>query len=1049
MHLYRSDKLEALVATLGEIVAAPLSSPFVPETIVVPSRALGAWLGLRLAELHGVWANPRFVTADAFLDALHGSVLPSGPHGEDALTKDVLGWSIAAALPRLLAHPAFGEVAAYLADDTDTTKRVAFARKLAGVFQAYLLYRPELVAAWERGTGSDEESSECTVAAWQSVLWRALPEGHGHRASRNAALLEALQSGAPGAIAGLPERVSVFVPGSAPAIVLDVLGALAKHIPVHVLVRRGDHPLAESLGTRGRDLAAALLEREGVVEPPLATVPAAPTAHGAATVPTATAKPSIAFHACHAPMRECEVLRDQLLAAMDEDRTLEARDVLVLCPDLETYAPVIDAVFGIPQRDQGYLPYRIVDRSERKNLVVVEGFLALLDLAPSRMAATAVVDLLAREPIREKFALEENEIDIVRRWVTECGIRWGEDEAHRRDVGQPAFRANTWRFGLDRLVLGYAMHGRDGEGHALCEGCLPYDDIEGTTTATLGGLASFSEQLFTVRKQLVGLAPLAAWRDRLKDALRRLFAAPWQTELQHQMIRGALDELARRGEAAGFTDEVPLTVVRDALAADLDDRASALEHSPGGITFASFDSARCVPARVVVMLGMNDGTFPRAPRKDAFDLVASRPPRRGDPSCRDEDRQAFLDALLSARDRLIVTYVGQSIANNGARPPSVVVSELLDFLDSTSATAEQRITSHALHAFSPTYFGERPEDPRFFSHAAALCKGAQSMRAPSTELPPFVRAPLPPVQLEGSRAVNLDALVRFFEHPVRAFMNERLGVFLGRDLTPLEDREPLTFDPLERWKLGTELLDRMRAGEDIHELPPDVLASGALPLGVVGRLAYDELVPDVVAIGSAALPLLDAARPAPREIDIEIGGTRIAGWLRNIGAKAHVGYTFSKLHGKHRIGAWIRHLVMQCAGLERDTWMIGRDTASAVCLAYRRVADPRAVLESLVELYWRGLEAPLLFFADPSLEYADWLPRRGHDYALGKARASFEGEYGISRCPYVKKAFGERDPFGADFEPFGTPRDRKRFPSFTDLALYVGAQLLQHEEKVT
>lgn len=1019
MHVHRSDRVESLVEALARSVAEPLSSPFVAETILVPSRALGVWLSLRLAELHDIWANPRFVTVDTFLDELHESV--SGASGDsERFTHDGLTWSIAGALPGLLANDAFASVRAYLEDDHDTTKRIALARKLATTFHGYLTHRPELLAAWERSAETPNDATE----AWEASLWRALVEKHGtdHGARRNATLLESVRASKP---AGIPERLSVFLPESLTATALDLFLALAKHVDVRLFVRRGTHALADSLGARGRDLAAAIDERPSI------------TSHDEPSTPST---PSIAVHACHGPMRECEVLRDQLLAALDTDRTLEARDILVLCPDLERYAPVIDAVFGTSESTKGFIPYRIVDRSARRGFAVVEGFLALLDVAPSRATATDVVDFLAREPVHSRFGLDENEIDIVRQWVAETGIRWGEDEAHRTEVGQPAYRANTWRFGLDRLVLGYAMGSED---HAMCEGVLPYDDVEGTTSTTLGGFATYCEQLFTVRKMLVGLAPFAAWRDRLVDALPRLFSAPWQTEFQHQMIREALDALVARASEAGFTDEVPLAVVRDALAADLDDRASALENAPGGITFASFTSSRCVPARVLVMLGMNDGAFPRAPRADAFDLVAMRP-RRGDPSTRDADRQAFLDALLCARDRLLVTYIGQSIANNAARPPSVVVSELVDSLGDKGGPVVLR---HALHAFSPDYFGDST-DPRLFSHAAALCDGARSMRAKRVDLPPFVERPFSPPSSE--RAVTLDALARFFEHPMRAFVQTRLGVYLGRDLAPLEDREPLELDALDRWKLGAPLLERARDGEELHGVPPDVLAEGVLPLGVVGTFAYDAVLPDVLAVAGAVKPLLDATPPAPREIDLEIGGTRIIGWLRNAGTKAHVVYTFSQLQGKLQIGTWVRHLAMQCAGLHNETWLVARAKRKATRNRYRVMTanDARDILASLVDLYWRGLEAPLLFLSDASMAYAECVREKGAAVALTKAGQVFHAQFGSGDDAYVRKVLGERDPFDPSFEPFAEPRDRARFPSFGELAVEICAPLLAHGEAV-
>lgn len=1023
LHVHRSPSVGALVEALGRVVSEPLSSPFLAETVIVPSRVLGRWLALRLAELHGIWANPRFVTSEAFLDELYDSpIVGARPAADDPFAGDALTWSIAAELPALLSRKTFASVAGYLEDDHDTTKRIALARKLGRTFHRYLLLRPALLESWERSA----EDTKDEAAAWEAELWRRLVEEHGtdHRARRHAALIAALtRTSSSASPTGAPERISVFLPETLPGVVIDALHALARHADVHLFVRRSEpakHPLDDSMGRRDRSLHALLEARGGVV------------LHDE---PSNVAKPSVLVHSCHAPMRECEVLRDQLLAALDEDPSLEARDILVLCPDLATYAPVIDAVFGIDDRLPKFVPYRVVDRSARKELAVVDAFLALLDLAPSRANATDVVDLLALEPVRAQFALDENEIDVVREWVRSSGIRWGEDADHRTAAGQPRFHENTWRFGLDRLLVGYAMGNQD---DALCDGCLPYGDIEGSSAATLGGLASYCEQLFTVRKMFVGLAPLPAWRDRLADALPRLLRATWKTEFQHQMIRDALDDLVTHGAAAGFTAEVPLSVIQEALAADLEERSAAMEHAPGGITFASFTSARCVPARIVVMLGMNDGDFPRLRHADAFDLV-SRDPEPGDPSRRDEDRQAFLDALLCAKDRVLVTYIGQSIATNAERPPSVVISELLDVTDGGK---ERNVVRHPLHAFSPQYFGDGV-DKRLFSHAETLCSGARSMRSADAVMPPFVKRPLPPA--DRSAGVTLDALVRFFEHPIRSFMQSRVGVSLGRDVTPLEDREPLDFDALQRWAAGTALLERARDGEDVATMPKDVVAQGILPLGVVGRHAYRKIAPEVVAVAAAVGRVLDGEAPAPREVTLDMAGTRITGWLRNVGRHGQVQYRFGDLHGRMRMGAWVRHLALSCMKIDLPTTLIGKTPDGVVQRRYERVRDAEKILARLVELYWLGMEGPLLFLPDPAVAYVEALPDTAK--ACAEATKAYGSEFGLlQNCRYIARVLGDRDPIDPAFTLFVDPGAAERFPSFADVAEELLVPLLQHEK---
>ena len=589
---------------------------------------------------------------------------------EGAFHPAALAWSIAALLPAHVEDAAFAEVRRYLADDEDGTKRLALAARIAQVFDRYVLHRPELVAAWQHGEGEH----------WQAKLFRALvardgatqraadearrgsTSGPAHLAARVERLVAEVRSGRR---EGLPERLSVFCVGPLAPVMKRALAALSDVVPIHAFELEAGEPIAPEASVLGE------LQR------------AHPGAERRALDP---ADLSVSVHACHSATRECEALRDQLLAALQADPSLEPRDIRVLCPDLESYATAIDAVFGGDPKDPLHLPYRLADRPAGATLPVVGALLALLDTAASRMTAPAVLDLLYREPIRARFGLSEADVETVRGWIVESGVRWGADEEHRAEVGQPALRQNTWAFGIDRLLLGYAM-GNGGDD--TFAGVLPTEDIDGSAGRTLGALAAFSEQLAALRIELAGRASLEVWRGRLASALERFVATTRTTEYQHQIVREALDDIARRARDAGFAEDVPLAVARDALAADLADRGAGFDagSGSGAITFASLAPGRSVPSRVVALLGMNDGSYPRAPRVLGFDLMAEAP-RPDDPSLRDEDRRVFREALLAARERLVVTYTGRSIKNDAERPPSVVVSEMLDAIDAAFSGGE-------------------------------------------------------------------------------------------------------------------------------------------------------------------------------------------------------------------------------------------------------------------------------------------------------------------------------------------------------------------------
>ncbi len=1014
MGIHRSNRLEDLADALARTVEAPLSSPFAKEVILVPSRALGTWLETELARRHGVWANPELRTPRVWFDGL--ATIGDEGDEEDPFDPDALAWSIAALLPTLVADAAFEEVRRYLEGDADGTKRLALAARVARLFDRYLLHRPDLVRAWERGEADH----------WQARLFRALVARHGggHIAARIARLVDDLRAGRP---TDLPARISIFCVGPLAPLLGEALDALAKKITVEIFELAADGPIAPA-GTLLGELQRA------PVDPP----------------PRAELRPddrSVSLHACHSPTRECEVLKDQMLAALQQDPSLEPRDMLVLCPDLETYGPAIDAVFGGDPRGDRHLPHRIADRPAGAQLPVCEALLSLLDAATSRMTAPAVLDLLFRAPIHERFDLGELDVETIRGWIEESGIRWAADANHREEEGQPKDGQNTWRFGVDRLLLGFAA----GEaGDRTYADVLPFDDVEGSRGATLAALAAFSDGLAGLRRELAGRATIAVWRERILAALERFVAVTRTTGYQHQIVRTALDAIAARTEAADFDEEVPLAVVRDALGAAIAADGGGFDLADGPVTFASLRPGRTVPARFVALLGMNDGAFPRAPSALGFDLLAKEP-RPGDPSARDEDRRVFREALLAARDRLVVTFIGRSIKNDAERTPSVLVSEMLDHIDAVFSRKGEPLprdavtVRHALHAFSARYF--KGEDERVFSHDPSLCEAALAMMAPRIVAPGFVEKALPPPPgEEAARPVTVDELSTFFKHPVEAFVKSGVGVYLSADVVPLKDREPLELDALEAWAIGTEIVERVRHGEDVTLAPVSIRASGQLPLGTPGIVWYDEERPLPTEMGRRVAELLGPTAPAPLEIDLTLeGGARVIGWLRSVGPRGQVLYRYSKTKGKNDLDAWIRHLCMLAAGGRGPTYLFSKGDDGLVERTFVEVAKPLVILADLVSLLRLGRRVPLPLFPDAANAYVAKLRNGGTEaQALGAARSAYRKDFGDAENAYVKKVYGEADPLDPAFCLLAEDQSGEEPPRFAEVARRVFDPLLDH-----
>lgn len=1112
MHLHRSNRTEQLVEILCDVVRAPLASPFAKECIVVQGRGMERWLSMQLAQRLGVWANPEFPFPRALIERAFAAVTGEKEDVGAKYQPETLLWAIADLLPRFLGHDAFRPIRSYLGEDASSVRRMQLAARIAATFDQYVVYRPEVVLRWEKAPADD----------WQAFLWHALVErlGPDHLAARRARFSEAVARGAEPD--GLPERVCLFGLSTLPPLYVDVLFELSRLTKVHLFLlspsnqywaeirsrreqlrdvaraTRGEHepveedlhleegnPLLASLGRLGRDFQFVLEGGGDYVEGArdlyaipergtlLATLQADvldlcerrhdPGSHPgcAAALPLDPGDRSISVHSCHAPMREVEVLHDQLARLFEVLPGLQPRDVVVMTPAIDTYAPLVEAVFGETEL-RPKLPYHLADRGVRSTDAIVDAFSRLLDVADGRMTATDVLDLLRVEPVRRRFGIAASDVDVVRRWVDESGIRWGVDEKHRSDAGQPALRENTWRFGLDRLLLGVAMAG---QGRTLYGSTLPYDDVEGGAAELLGKLADLCDTLFRFRERLRGARSIESWRDDFGSLLDAMLSSDDETADQHNEVKKALARLAERAANGAFAGELALEAVRPLVLDELTRAPSARGFLSGGITFCEMVPMRAIPFRVVCLLGMNGDAFPRVRRPLGFDLVARRP-RRGDRSAREDDRYLFLEALLSARDRLLITYVGQSIRDNAELPPSVVVSELLDTLgesfvvpdDGTSAAAqrgdelpsehaqrrirERLVVRHPLQPFSTRYFRG---DGTLFSYAKGYHEGAKSMAGDRTAAPAFVSAPL--AEPEGAPGpVDVADLVYFFQQPARHFVQRRLMVSLGRDVDPVQNREPLRLDDLDAWAVGDQVLRLVEEGGSASETFEALRASGALPPGTLGRLSYAELVPEIDAIAARARELRGGGRMPPIEVDDEIGGFRLTGAIDEVFRDSgQVRVQFSRLRRRGELATWVHHVLLQCfapAGL-RTARLVGRQPSDGteIEVSFGDLDDPRALLRELLELYRVGATQPLALFASTSRTYAELIAKsQPPETAADRARARYRDErtgWGEGFDAYNVLAFAGTDPLAGA---------TAGAPSFADLAVRVFGPLLAHRE---
>jgi len=1013
--VHRSASGLALVAGLAELLADPPDDPFTPEVVAVPAPGIERWLAQRLSHHlgarpgdrggdDGVCANVLFPRPAQLLDAAVSAVSPEHARAVEQWDPEQTVWTLVDLLEEVAASlvptAGFELVHRHLQQGSEvpTGRRYVLARRVAGLLHRYEVSRPDLLRSWAVG--------EVAVPAdlrWQPLLWQQLRERLG---PSPAELLDDARAGLradPGAV-DLPSRLSVYGASRLDASRLQVLAALAEHREVHLWVHSASPVLWDAIAAAGvpadlrrrrtaspartpllaslsrdvqelqRWLAVAAPGHADVHHPP----PARPSSllgvlqrslhQDVVPAPRHVLDPadrSVQVLACHGRARQVEVLRDVVLGLLADDPTLQPRDVVVMCPDVEAFAPLVTAAFGA--EPAAGLRVRLADRSPRQVNPVLGAVGTVLDLVAGRVTASEVLSLAGAPPVRRRFRLDDDDLEQVHAWVVGARAHWGMDGSHRGAWRMAHVAEGTWRAAVDRVLAGVALGGSD----RAVGGAFPLDGIDSGDVDLAGRFAELVDRIDSAVTELGRELPVDRWLDAVELVTTSIVDVPADDAWQLVQLREELAEIRR--QAGASSSPLTLADVRAMLEARLAGRPTRASFRTGGITVCTLVPMRSVPHRVVCLLGMDDDAFPRRTRPDGDDLLA-RDPHLGERDPRSEDRQLFLDALTAAQEHLVVVYRGAHERTGAELPAAVPVGELLDALDAVAIGADGLKPSTAVVVRHPL----QPTDPRNFVPGALgrpdpssfdrpALAGARATLGPRVGPASVVAVALPPAPADAD--VALADLRSFVVAPVRALLSQRLQVADPWEDEPASDAIEVDLGGLGEWGVGTRALDGLLAGHDIATIVQAERGRGTLPPEPLATEVLRKVGPAAEALFERAQEwLVGGDRPVRAEaveVDAALAnGRRVTGSVSGLRGRTLLRLQYSRLAPGHRLQAWVDLLALAASapGTATQAVVLGRGGSGSSGLSRLRAPEPddaRALLLDLVRLRDLGLRVPL------------------------------------------------------------------------------------------
>ncbi len=751
-----------------------------------------------------------------------------------------------------------------------------------------------------------------------------------------------------------------------------------------------------------------------------------------APVPLDEGDASITLLTTHSAQREVEVLHDTLLAWLEADPALHPREVMVMVPDMEAFAPHIHAVFGRFGRGQPrHIPYAVADTTARQS-PVVQALEQLLQLPASRISLVDWLSLFEVAPVRKRFGLSPADIAQLQAWLGVAGVRWGLDAQHRQRWGLSAAVAdrdqNTWAFGLRRLLLGYAV----GPGSAWA-GTLPQAAIRSLDAPLVSHLLDWVDAISLSLEQLNGDKTPEQWCSVMAELVERFFLA--EDDADERLIQRLLEPLEVWQQAcaeAQLESPLSLDVVREHWLSQIAEGGLNQRFFGGGVQFGTLMPMRSIPFKAICLLGMNDGDYPRQTAPRDFDLMAHSW-RAGDRSRREDDRYLFLEAILSARERLYISWKGHRATDNTEQPPSVLVAQLLDYLNTGWMPSRQAV-AQPLQPYSEAYFRAGSPFQTFDAEWARLHGPAGNATPAQLHTGAPAGAAPPPLALTG------DDLRQLLRQPVEVFFRARLRIRFEELQEAVQELEPFALNNLEKYQAGQKLLQAPDSNRALAELR----LCGSLPLAAFGeRMAEHytrelQVVLERRALWRQQYPFDCPAVAYALQIDgMAITGTLNGFWSaqdpdapaagparylqtgQRLGAVLEGSAPDQSARGHIVAGLWVNHLLAHASGLQLSSVQLGLD--GEVLFPPLTPEQAVAVLQDLVRAWREAWKRPLPVACKTAWAYVQAQARaeRMAQQQPGKpeqqkdpheaAELVFEGTF-VSRgehraSPYLARAF--------------------------------------------
>ena len=949
IQIYTSSKIDTLSLKLAENISAS-TNVFIPDYVVTSNSGLNNWVKIQLATQNGIASNLRFVKNNDIIDIAY-SVLNEKQSDKTIVNSSLLLWLIYEELGDSTFLNKFTEIADYCTEDV--LKRHGLALKLTQLFEDYQIY---ITDEFDNGALDDFQKY-----IWAQIKTKIATHYLTKREVKNQ-ITELLNSEQKQELITdkLP-NIHLFLGVDSTAYHLDIFNKLAEYININFYLfnptskKEIQNSLVENWGkvllTMPFDLSKAINLDENIKLNESNSLLHKIQNNIYQNNPKANnfivddlKDNSITINNCYTTTREVEVLYNYIVKTIDESNgELGARDFLVQASNIDDYSSAINSVFSTGPFK---IPFSISDKSYATTNSVYNAIEALFNL-DTDYKSESIIQLLEFSSIREKFEIYD--IDLIRNLVNEANIRFGAkgDSAIETD-------SVSWLNGLNRLIYGLCIGDNDSfefnNGTEVNQG-YSVDVVEGREGNELINLHYFFTKISEWIEALNASKSLADWHLLIDKLVDNFIETDKHDEIS--VFKKNCSTLSSSNEFV--TDNVEYSVIREFVLNILSEQQSRSSFASKGITFCSMTQMRSVPYKIVILLGANLNAFPRKDKKVSYNLLNNYP-SLNKPSLKEQDKYLFFQLLMSAKQKLYISYIGKDIKTNVTLPPSALVDDLCDYIyeNTTNFNSEKDalILEHPLHGFSSKY---NNKDDKYYSYLLnkkeKKSDKKQNVKADTTK---------------DSNEIDVKDFVSFFKNPFKFYYNKILGVYYYEGKELLHDSELFELDSLQNWSVKSKLL--YQNSVDVDELRAEFVKKGELPLKNMGLKVLLSNVKEINDLKEKFIDLKDAKKERIIQIDYPINDKLLVGQVGSVYGEKYIFPCVSKksTNFKYIIEFQIKKIILAAVGEELVSNFISIDIVNDKIVNHDNITQIEAQnkLKKLYEFYKQGQKEILPFIGE-------------------------------------------------------------------------------------